>query len=118
MGRKLVVRVGLAVAAVAVGLGAAAPAQADAPGRGACLTVVNKTAKDIRIVMKTTPIGNQAGWSYTIGKRSKQILRDGGGNNLLSPDGSWKVDGPGGQWWFDDQMTHGACNGSWYYTVG
>ncbi|MEV0431829.1 hypothetical protein [Nocardia sp. NPDC050413] len=81
------------------------------------MTIVNNTPKSIRIVMRTTPIGNKPNWSHDIAARSRAVLKDGNRNHLLSPDGTWNIEGPAGTWWFDGQMRQGACNGSWNYTV-
>ncbi|MEV0685607.1 hypothetical protein AB0I35_17265 [Nocardia sp. NPDC050378] len=118
MKKKVFSSIGLALAAAATAIAVTAPtASADTASRGACLTIVNNTPKAIRIVMRTTPIGNQPGWSHDVAARSRAVLKDGNRNSLLSPDGTWNIDAPAGKWWFDGRMREGACNGSWYYTV-
>lgn len=118
MMKTVVTRVGLAFAALAATLAVTAPeAAADPAGRGACLTIANNSYNAIRIVMRTTPIGNQPGWSHDIPARSVRTLVDGGGNYLLSPDGRWDITAPGGSWAFDGKFREGACKGVWNFTV-
>ncbi|GAB3207519.1 hypothetical protein [Nocardia tengchongensis] len=116
--KTVVTRVVLAFAALSATLAVTAPeAAADPSGRGACLTIANDSYNDIRVVMITAPIGNEAGWSYDIPARTVSTLVDQAGNYLLSPDGNWNINAPAGSWAFDGKFREGACAGIWNFTV-
>ncbi|MBL1080045.1 hypothetical protein JK358_37180 [Nocardia sp. 2] len=116
--KTIVTRVGLAFAALAATLAVTAPqASAEPAGRGACLTIANDSRNAIRIVMRTTPIGNQPGWAHDIPAHSVGTLVDGSGRYLLSPDGKWDITAPAGSWAFDPKFREGACKGVWNFTV-
>ncbi|MGW4126420.1 hypothetical protein [Nocardia sp. NPDC004711] len=118
MTKTIVTRVGLAFAALFATLSVAAPeAAADPAGRGACLTIANDSYNDIHVVVITTPIGNAPGLGYDIHARTVMTLLDYAGNYLLSPDGTWSINGAVGSWAFDGNFREGACAGIWNFTV-